>query len=1075
MTREQRLTHFARQWRCSLLFSAVQAKLASTLSEAGLQCLVDFYHGQADRQAPAVILMPLAFEREPSASQADVVSGMYVFFPDDAARVLLYRPLYADNALMEFTSIDALMAAIAQTGPLQDSILQWLPAEARPVYDHGGFDEPHLRRPIIDPSILPEPVKPASLQMQFWKINVDSKLYKANRDLLVELADRQSVSNAESRWALLRQGAWILFNVTAISLRGPVATVAWLLQAIDSLKGDVQALEHGSESEKTTALIDLILNVVMTLLHVRLPRVEPPLVSRLPGAEGFSGTAPQGLGPTITDLVPEQGKQGLAGSLAASDGMLLDFSWHQGSGVNRLPERQRKALFSLRADVDLNGLKVLESGDGRDLYLVGDSHYATLDGANYRVEVSAQGVRVVGNEGTLGPRLLREGRQWRIDAGLRLLGGGPKRRMELVKKENLKEFDELNAKQESIAAESVEVTKEFNESEGTLNKKMLDLQRLRATAEKIDLSKPDGMKLRNAFGQRITMTERGIFFSRSLTIENLKKVIAVNLKRDRALADMVKPNLAKHELMAEIKKKRSSVRYRLISDIGNYYNRIVTLIYYIKDVAQINGMNFEPVEIHKIGNYFFVLSLVEKIVAMRDELVWVSKHLDWLLVDTMNDLDIVFARDPGEEQQSKSSKVESLIRQRSLTGNDIQLNMLQELAYFSVDRGLEVDFEIMRQHHEKLWSAELNSAGTAHGALATVDVSVADEINILNDALKEYRVFQGYATYLSEAGGVVIKTEALQRYQHTLETLITSAESALAQAIRESESIDAAIPKPKLYRHREGKHHVVRTKTGRRVIAEEAKVDGILVVQQKSAEGDKVLITFNRQGEQWVEQVEEPAAEPQPVANANDIGAARTSARTAIGQVESVLKLANQYIASNQPIGMQSVIEGHVERLKAVSKALDSTGIASEFGTQLTDAIKRLSDSESELLTRYHLTTRHPTAASLRFLFNTRKISIKRTTTRKALAANDFLDVYEIRSVPSRGDEQGRAIWEAHFHYKDSATPARQFAKGHLKTWSQRLIGRKVQLEAASSSGELVAVYRGNLVLSDVDGIIPFA
>lgn len=76
----------------------------------------------------------------------------------------------------------------------------------------------------------------------------------------------------------------------------------------------------------------------------------------------------------------------------------------------------------------------------------------------------------------------------------------------------------------------------------------------------------------------------------------------------------------------------------------------------------------------------------------------------------------------------------------------------------------------------------------------------------------------------------------------------------------------------------------------------------------------------------------------------------------------------------------------------------------------------------------------------------------------------------------SRDDQAGTAIWEAHFHYKTAAIPARQFVKGHLKIWSQRLIGRKVQIEAAhSDSRELLAVYRGNLVLSDVDGIIPFA
>ncbi|MNZ82559.1 hypothetical protein D3C78_1012580 [compost metagenome] len=53
--------------------------------------------------------------------------------------------------------------------------------------------------------------------------------------------------------------------------------------------------------------------------------------------------------------------------------------------------------------------------------------------------------------------------------------------------------------------------------------------------------------------------------------------------------------------------------------------------------------------------------------------------------------------------------------------------------------------------------------------------------------------------------------------------------------------------------------------------------------------------------------------------------------------------------------------------------------------------------------------------------------------------------------------------------------PADNFVKGHLKIWSQRTLGWKTQMEAArGSSRELLAVYRGNLTLSDVIGVIPF-
>lgn len=117
--------------------------------------------------------------------------------------------------MLEFTSTDALMDEVRNNVELQASILDWLTPEARPVYDHGGFSEPHLGHSIIDTSILPGRVAPAQFWAKPWLNDVDLQLYRANRDLLVDLAERSSVANAESQWAVLTQGAWLLFDVAS--------------------------------------------------------------------------------------------------------------------------------------------------------------------------------------------------------------------------------------------------------------------------------------------------------------------------------------------------------------------------------------------------------------------------------------------------------------------------------------------------------------------------------------------------------------------------------------------------------------------------------------------------------------------------------------------------------------------------------------------------------------------------------------------------------------------------------------------------------------------------------------------
>ena len=65
-------------------------------------------------------------------------------------------------------------------------------------------------------------------------------------------------------------------------------------------------------------------------------------------------------------------------------------------------------------------------------------------------------------------------------------------------------------------------------------------------------------------------------------------------------------------------------------------------------------------------------------------------------------------------------------------------------------------------------------------------------------------------------------------------------------------------------------------------------------------------------------------------------------------------------------------------------------------------------------------------------------------------------------------------LWEAHFHYRSADAPARAFVKGHLKFWEPRGKARDAQMEEASSAAERLQIYRSDLRLAQVEGVIPF-
>ena len=1060
-TREQRVTCFAREWRCSLLFSALVAKLGGTLSEAGLQCVVDYCRGDVDRDLPAITLMPLAFKREPSASESDLASGMYVLFSVQPALVLLYRPLYGSSSIMEFASLEALMVAIRQQGTLQDSVLDWLTPKARSVYDHGGFNEPPLARPILDTSLLPESPQPASLATQFWRTDVDAKFYKSNRDLLIELADRQTVSNAESRWAILSKGGWLLFEVVASVLRGPVGAVIWLVQAILGLKNDLSALSQGSAFERSAAVVDLLLNLGMVLLHSRLPQRDIPVADRLTDVSGLNGLAAPRLDFVRGEPALEQGIVGVAGSLAERSALQLDFSWRGRQGLNLLAPVQREALQAMRSAVSLNGLNPLESGAGRGLYSIDDRYYVALAGDTYAVQLGIDGVRVVDMHGHPGPWLVFEQGAWRVDAALRLRGGMPKNRRQIQEEANRRQLEQDREREAALAQKHNALALQINKLRTFLAEKDAQIEAVENAADLDDLQQTElaGLKsLRKLTHQKVVYA--------------LKPLIENDLEHDHLLTSIA--NLSRLEPMLEkvVAEQHGSTRQELINSFTSFHDELAKIINDEDLQTLADNLVVQPESEAEINQYRQFLTTLEKVVGWETDLAALSRKFDVLLEDTLKNTSMVF-KDPEGAKTNKNRLVGDIIARRRETAIDLDVRLLFDLAELSLDRLAQVDASVLEQYHSYLTGDGIKSAGTAHGDLAGSGLTLVEQIEVLNGVVEAYEEASVLADYLNAVGGAAIKADKLKLYKATLTGLKNAAVTELSQVVRENE---LGVPQPSrtpLYAARGGRRRLVRTHQGRSVLAEELEVDGVAVFEQRESRTGRVLKKFHRQGSEVVESVAASVDEIPSVSPKNpDLN--RQHARALLAEVDAVIKLAHSY-SPDEPHGLSSVIEGHVEKMNKALAALPRTAADEELIEDLDSNIRRLSNARRDMLTSLYLNTRHPTANSLRYLYQERKITIEATVRRKALSASDFLDIYEIRRIAEPGQKKGDGLWEAHFHYPSAETPARQFSRGHLKVWWQRKMGRKTQLSAAVSGQDFLEIYRGELRLRDVDGIIPLS
>ncbi|MDF9617356.1 hypothetical protein P5705_06855 [Pseudomonas entomophila] len=1044
--RAQRVEHFGREWRQALLFSALSARLDGMLSEVGLQVVTDYVRGLADTTTS---LMPLAYTEAGQSSRYDTVHGMYVLSCTEPARVILYRPLYGHEAMREFSDLEALGSAIRLSSSLRASVLQWMDEAARTYYHSDLSADTRLVHVGIDPGLLPEPAK---LAQQFWRIDVDSRLYNANRDWLVAIAEQATTSTAQSRWTMFEQAAWLLFQTAVPLLRGPVAVVAWLTQTIMAFSADVSALIEGSEFEASQAVVDLVLNVGMVLLHKGLPGVSPSP----PKPVTHIGQALMGYSTDPTVVVqPKQGKVGLPGPVAQTR---LDFSWRGNAGFNWLDPLRRQALQQLRVTVDLEGIEPLGVGAASGLYPIGEQFYAVMANATYPVALFEGDVRIIDGNGAPQARILRKGGVWRIDASMRLAGGGPKTRRQLMREENQRLVETLKAEDKKLITEMNLLDQEFVKHRDFFT---------RATADLKDLEAKTPRDARDEL--RLQLQQKIQHQARLRVVDDLRVLVEKGIAHDKVISRLEATRLTDPQMPEAIRLQRNATREELLSRCEIYYNELAKLINEVNIQALSDAMAILPASHDEIQYYRDFYSQLEQVIAWEGELVNLSVDFDGLLEDTLRDDSIIFKRGIDDKRADKHAQLKHVIEQRHLTANELAFRRLIDLAEASLDRLAGVDERILVEYAEYLAGPELVSAGAAHGDLAGGELTLNERIDILTGVLESYAQAEVMSQYLSSLGGEVIRSARLQEYRQALQALIGSAEDALKQAVREQQLAETSAPRPAVYAMRGGKRQVVRTQRGKSVVGEQRQLEGEDVVQQVDSRMT-VLKTFRQQGKDWVEDVMPRNPQPAP---AIDAGRMVGRGRKLVGQIESVVRLARQYVKTDEPNGLSTIIDEHIEKLRDVLENLSNDEANSELREQLDAGINRLDASRQDLLEALYLTTSHPNAESLRYLLARDQVTVTRVPGRTRLKADDYLEIYEIRRKPREG-RPGNGLWEAHFHYPAVDTSGRLFSKGHIKLWAERKLGWEAQLRAAIERNELLPIYRGNVQLAQVDGLIPF-
>ena len=1048
----QRERQFAEQAQVLLPMQALELSLKqehgfTTEGAAYVAALMGNTSDQRQVNSAAVVIRHLALVRKPQALP-DVVANMYIIESENgqAGPHILYRPLYAD-ALRQFSSRPSLLEAIASPGDLQSSVLAWLSDNARPIYANGGFQQPHYVRfgmgSDFDPLEVPKPAQLATdgasdeLLQYLTNGQLMEYLYGANARALVDQADRESVSNAESRWAVFLEGAGLLFNSLLLPLaRGPLMLAGWLLSLMASAIKDIPALNSEDPVARELAWVDLLVNIAMLTFQLAPPTTRPAPLPANTRWKALRSPFKRQLTTQWPTPVVEQGPVLLDGNNAGVADTVFDFSFS--SARNRLTAQQQQRLWQLQAPKPHTTPAVMESGPHRGLYNNLRDWYAVIDGRWYQVRMEAGRVVIVDpfNTHRHGPYLQSDSQgNWSLDLQLRLRGGMPPKRRDAIRQQKAQRKQQLEqawdhfirARTETQGSSVVEIKSQ----QETLQKKADIAERLMNLANTNPKSTvADKARMRKAFAAALdeqTQVFKALIDSRGerneldipldiSAISRLMENTVNNARKSVVLADQDRQAL--YAVHPNFRLPVEQLAPMVIANPAGY-------IQFVKDLSAINERQILALEL--TDNYLQELFNLGRL---------------------------------GEEAYNRLT----VGRPDELTAIALKFGQLQNLKYLS-----NKDFKQGALRELDLLLSPLGQQVRTHSELNQLNLNASDRLAVFESLLEHYgQVVDGLQ------GMAMVHAEKLdmgyfQQTQALMNSLYQDVVVQLAGEVKPVAETKKKPPKRALNAPGKPQKKVIKTRK-QGVLIGNVKPAGttlpIEVVEVRFDNDDDLPGTYTQHEDAWDDVTIEHQPQPVLPPDTRALNIVKGDARKRINLVQTIIDRETDYAkVSRYPIEIQESLETEARRFENLANELERA-ISAQPQTLQTEAdrklVTELRSAHTTLKAKGHALRIGrtleilPTDSNVTYLLEQDAVQLARLGARVALRG-DFIQEY---AVNRKG---GSALWYAHFHYPKADTPKQQYTVAHLKAKEQRTESYHSLLTRAQSPQEVVDVHRGKI------------
>jgi len=1021
---------YVEQLRASLPLLALEMKLQGQggLTDWGHRCVAALMQPLAELRVlhgQPVYICPLGFLQRPR-SAPDFVANMFVIGTGNplSGRCVLYRPLFKE-ALIEYASVQEMLNAFTHAGTLRDSVLEWLPGAVRNDYIEGAF---RLAQ------------RPPQVQFFTQALGSDFKhqLYTRTAQALVMLADRQTVSNVESRWASLKAGGWLLLNSVLGSpwVKGPLALLGWVFLTFTAVRQDIHVLESDDERGRAPAIIDLLFNIALVLLHG---------VQRSPGGSASKEQLPPWQETAVPSAVidvnppPAEVKPGPVYFLDVPVGnglSALDFTWFNNPRIDFTPAQL--TWLDRNRGPEIGQTEPVAHGERKGLYVVGGKWCAQVRGFDYQVSLEDEGVVAVNPNNPLdtGPWLRSDGRgKWDFDTGMYLRGGGPKRRQALNERiaERKRQVSELTSRVETFVR-----------------------------GERATLTLIDEALNRAVEATQGENSENFSYLEKSLRLKYLRTVL------DRAKVDFqagLDSVLERHKL------KPDPQDHQLL---GAFYRSLCMISTNVLFVLNVSGGLLR--ELHPI------LSVSEPHVLDAEDTVLLSGYKRELLTIQMQQVE--------EFKVLKNSH--TALREVPRVG--AQMASEQFIGQFfsdasGVDReGTEMDFQNMvlsslrdlvpKQVFGEVWEQlkaimdPLGFSVDAHSRLAdTALFTYRERIEILESVREQYAKAHDALALLQLEVGDQLNMADYHRLNEVLERLSATVQQQLAQEIREHDEWLPEQPKPSSSQGTA--QQIIRTRKQGVLIgvirarASELEPEIVEVMASTEAKEERSRLTepknhklvFTRSSENAWEEVQTPM----PRHEGRSLATIRGQCNTLLGKLDEKIRLVKTYSRiSRYPLELEETLEKDAQKLDVLSAEIERTFpdepvVEKPKSGTPRSLLKRLHEGAARLREQalWILKSVPPTTPVVEFLLSKGEVNLVRIGQRVALKGErqDVVQEYEVRT------QKNQVLWYAHVHYPDLSTPVKSPTAAHFKLKNQRYDSQA----SLAAKGQAATVHYGKI------------